>query len=349
MVPISKELSTKIRITVFLATVLVVLRHSINVHIYYPDVYSTGFRDINSFIQILINSLTNIAVPFFFLVSGYLFFYQLKLKLVLSKWKKRVKTLLVPYIIWNILMLVFLLTIQRISFIDKYSSFEYININLKTVLNNILIDPALGQFWYIRDLLLFVIISPALLLIFKNKYIFYIYLVLLLYIWQPIDTSFFSTEGIFFYSIGGFLGYTNKNMRVNFSGALVIATFVFWIALKLILMFNLFSNIEFVMSLEKLAILVGILFFWCSSDRINKKVEKHLLALSAYAFFIYAFQAPTINIIYKGTLTLLPQSQLLGLFTYFFAVIVVVALSILLAKILKSYTPKFYFLLTGNR
>lgn len=48
--------------------------------------------------QVVTRILVDNAVPMFFLVSGFLFF--LKPGRIVDKWKKRGKTLLIPYILW---------------------------------------------------------------------------------------------------------------------------------------------------------------------------------------------------------------------------------------------------------
>ena len=58
---------------------------------------------------IISNVIARIAVLLFFVCSGFLFFFkteEFSLHTYLSKLKKRVKTLLIPYLIWNTLFIV---------------------------------------------------------------------------------------------------------------------------------------------------------------------------------------------------------------------------------------------------
>ena len=53
--------------------------------------------------------LTHVCVPVFYLISGYLFFIRLEkwdYKVYLDKLKKRCKSLLMPFLIWNSLAIV---------------------------------------------------------------------------------------------------------------------------------------------------------------------------------------------------------------------------------------------------
>ena len=60
--------------------------------------------------QILCSMMLRMAVPFFFFVSGYFFFKSgiLTLRSYIDKLKRRANTLLLPYMVWNMLyMLLF--------------------------------------------------------------------------------------------------------------------------------------------------------------------------------------------------------------------------------------------------
>lgn len=68
-----------------------------------------------------------LAVPFFFFISGYLFFtnYKNGKEFYFYKWRKRFYTLLVPYIFWNLLTIVLYYLLQRYSLTKDYFSGTY--------------------------------------------------------------------------------------------------------------------------------------------------------------------------------------------------------------------------------
>lgn len=49
------------------------------------------------------NGLGQIAVPGFFIVSAYLFYRNFSMDKLYNKWKSRLKTVAVPYLLWNFL------------------------------------------------------------------------------------------------------------------------------------------------------------------------------------------------------------------------------------------------------
>ena len=63
----------------------------------------------------ILGCFTGLAVPMFFIISSFLFFYDMK-EFDTQKWcvklKKRIRTLLMPYLFWNLCYLLFMLIVQ---------------------------------------------------------------------------------------------------------------------------------------------------------------------------------------------------------------------------------------------
>ncbi|MDR1527495.1 MAG: acyltransferase family protein [Dysgonamonadaceae bacterium] len=75
--------------------------------------------------EMISHNLGAIAVPCFFLFSGFFFFYKMKenwnFNFYLTQLKKRFRTLLIPYLIWNLLMV---LAIVVISYVFRLFTLE---------------------------------------------------------------------------------------------------------------------------------------------------------------------------------------------------------------------------------
>lgn len=123
---------------------------------------------IYSNLSFLISKLiAGIAVPLFYVFSGYFFFYNTSSFTVndyLGKLKKRVKTLLIPYIFWNLAVIAFYFAAQ--TFLPSMMSG-----NNKLIVDYTLVDwfrafwnynnemPISYQLWFIRDLIVVVLMS----------------------------------------------------------------------------------------------------------------------------------------------------------------------------------------------
>lgn len=131
----------------------------------------------------------NMAVPCFFFISGYLFFRNvesLSVRLYCDKLRRRVQTLLQPYLLWNLLILA-LYAIGQMAFpslfsgantkIADYSVAEWAQAFWCVEGTQSPINPPL---WYIRDLMVMVVLSPLLYCLMKNRVVGALFLCVML-------------------------------------------------------------------------------------------------------------------------------------------------------------------------
>ena len=100
--------------------------------------------------------------------------------------------------------------------------------------------------------------------------------------------------------------------------------------------------------------LAGLYVVWRIYDivaRGNDQIAKHGLWkwMCGYSFFIYLFHEPTFNIIKKLTLACCGQNEWSLILLYYINPWIMVALSIVVAKILQCTMPRIYNILTGGR
>ena len=118
--------------------------------------------------NIISQGIARVAVPLFFLLSGYLFF--LGFHWSITKYKKkllsRISTLLIPFVFWNCLILLLLAIAQELQsfqsffpgndkLISTYGMFDYLN-----ALFGFNRFPVSYQFWFIRDLVVMILLVP---------------------------------------------------------------------------------------------------------------------------------------------------------------------------------------------
>lgn len=100
------------------------------------------------------------ALTFFFFLSSFWLYYKTNNLSELSiKCFKRIKTLLVPFILWSTIVLI--LTI--ILFKNHY------NFSLENIIELYFFKPIIGPFWYILALLIYMIISPIIILLKRHR------------------------------------------------------------------------------------------------------------------------------------------------------------------------------------
>ena len=153
----------------FILSVLVVLIHASSFSQYIRSVEIPFFENfINIFFR---KALPLFAVPLFFIILGATFFRDYNSSDYLKKIKNRIRTLAVPYLIWNILCMIFSIIISN-TFISNYligrQKFVF---TAENVLLSVFHYKCNGPFWFVFALMLYVLLTPLIQILIKNKII----------------------------------------------------------------------------------------------------------------------------------------------------------------------------------
>lgn len=168
----NQYLSDKIKILSFCSIILVLYIHS-GFHDYPHEIL--GMK-MNHILQNTISGMIGqCAVPLFYMISGYLFFLNTEkgITSITRKIKKRIKTLLIPFIIACLFFPLFYLLIEIIPGTDRFiNSQNDFSSNFQQPIGYILVSlfyktpggtsPWAFQLWFLRDLIIVVAISPIL-------------------------------------------------------------------------------------------------------------------------------------------------------------------------------------------
>lgn len=169
----------------------------------YDDVAPLGAL----FIKWLCQSIAGCAVPTFFIISGYLFFKGLvrfSPEVYLSKLRRRCHTLLIPYLIWNIIALVLLWVKWYCFHMPGLGVFTNDGINLTALLKGFWITsagyPFEFAFWFIRNLIVFVVLSPLASWMSRN-------------LWMVAIALAFNIYGFEYFLLGAFIARRGETLR----------------------------------------------------------------------------------------------------------------------------------------
>lgn len=149
----------------------VVLTHSINYDTY--PLRSNGFAgELLYQIQHWELIISGLTIPIYYCISGFSFFAGYEPSKTLSKWKRRIFSLFVPWVLWNTIMWALGLAMESIPAIASRlnSGFGY-ELSLRSWFIDGLIKSADGPMWFMLNLMVAVLLSPLLYYVLKNKYI----------------------------------------------------------------------------------------------------------------------------------------------------------------------------------
>jgi len=306
-----------------------------------------------------------VCVPLFFFISGFLFFYGTEgfsIQLYLKKLKSRIRSLLVPYIVWNFVVLLFFILAQTfltgnfVSGVNKpivnYSVMDWlwsfwdtshINPHVEKTL------PVNSPFWFIRDLMVVVLTSPLLYFLIKKLKV---YAVILLGVVWVINPYFYlpglSTVSFFFFTVGAYFSINKKDFVQLIKPLLPWAAGVF--VLMVAAEFYFFGKTCW-SYLYCTNVLVGMLFpIALSAHFITKGCWRPNSLLTEGSFFIFAYHRLPLVFTIKFLFHMIhPQSEIALLFLYLACPAIVIMLGLLGYRLLKNIFPRFTAIICGGR
>lgn len=300
--------------------------------------------------------VATVCVPLLFLISGYLFYHGLDLSRTgfTSRIAKRGRSLLVPYLAWNMLCLLLTLIAQSLAGTSRYVSgrsapiasfsfFDYLN-----AIFGVNTHPIAYQFWFVRDLFLLVLLSPLLYLLLRWAALPFLAAVALWWsasnVWSlPV----LSRESILFFSVGGLIAIWNVNPlgidRYN------VFSLVY---LPLSIMDALTKHQSFNNPIHKVAELCGIVCLFCATRYVRRwsACRNMLITLSSASFFVFAAHEPLLTVTRKLTYHMFsPPSDLIIVALYFADAIGVVVVCTTAYYLCRRTAPQLTRLMTGGR
>ncbi len=354
----NEYLKTKIRVLSFFLVVLVVYVHSYNIDIKINNGVKYSANGFVFFIEEFFSQgLNRIASPLFFIISGYLFFANItgKVSDFISKFNKRVKTLVIPFLFWSLTGLVVYWVLQMLPFSDVFFTKLPLNeYSISKLFHTLILNPIPYQLWYVRDLTLFVILSPLLFILIRRVRFTMLFICLVLWL---IDFNFiiFRSQSFFFFISGAILGTHYKELTLQRGPWKSWPLFSLWLVLFLIkttLIFKGFQNSIILTQLHKAGIISGILAVNFMYDNIYDRIESDIYKMRhifVYTFFIFAAHEPLLIIIKKMLFYLLNSSSVSAFFIYFMAPLITISLCLISAVLIRSYAPRLYGVMTGWR
>ncbi len=300
------------------------------------------------------NWLGETGVPGFFFISGYLFF--LSKKTYLQKLKARVHTLVIPYILWNIIMLVLYIATYFLGYPQNINGSSLADYHFTDYLrlfwdrgsyDNGNFVPLLCPLWYIRNLLIMSILSPILYYIIR--YAREVFLILTAAWWLTTYHNAFIPQTVLFFSLGAYFSIFNINPLQIATENKKLVTILFC----LFAVGDLFSHVAIGtpinLQLHRLSLIFNIPALLLLADFcVNHGYTSKLLPNSA--FIVFCVHYPIVVLLRKICISKFYDfSDYVHILLYFACVILATLLSIGFYCILARLFPKDKNILSGNR
>lgn len=309
--------------------------------------------ELNKFTEVFFTGvITSYAVTLFFIISGMLFYRNYDKTKYFDKLKSRIRTLLIPFFIWNIIWMLFEIVCSNTFISSYFIGREKFVLTFPNVMNAIFHYGCNGPFWFVFELFFFIIITPIIDKITNNKYIgLFVALIILLLAEFDIGLPhplFYSKEALSHYIIGSVIGkhYFEKFKNKSSSKEQLVSV-VFTIFFSVYYFVCLSLNIEQPMFLKNFLIVFLSITFWNLMDLFVDKMKEY--NFYSYSFAVFAMHINVSAVISKLLYMILPKTQYMVLPNFILTLIITLSLINLFCTILKSFLPKFYSLLMGSR
>lgn len=317
------------------------------------------------------------SVPIYFFISGFVFFLGIELTKdkYIQKLKNRIKTLLIPYIIWNIVAALLVLPRFLPCFSSLFPNIHKIRLDfslpaiLETFWNakeGIFIQPIVvdevvnnstypqdGPLWFVRDLMIVVLCTPILYWVLqRTRYYFVLGLGVLWFTLAYWDLGHINQllTAFFFFSWGAYMSVNKKDMMQEFS-RFFKESMIFYPLLALLFVASVHCFPEASDTIKRLNVFVGLFFAYnVSSWLLTHGVCKVSSFLAASSFFIYITHTLICGELLKLLfLTFHPVTDFGMISIYLLAVVFTVALLLLVFYLLRRYAPSFLKVIAGRK
>lgn len=320
--------------------------------------------------------LTHIAVPTFFLISGFLFFLKMEKwskELYVSKMKKRWVSLVIPYLCWNAIAVLIVVGMKIGAYFVKGKPLSNIlvyfqeqrgwhlfwdcNVWAENRLNWLgwpvpMSGPVDLPLWFLRDLIVVSICTPLIYYFLKHFRHWGVLLLAFTYvsgIWPSCPG--FTVTTFFFFSWGAYLSMNRLNLVTSFRRYSAVS-YVLSIGLLLITVAFDGRNTAEGMLVYPFYIIAGVVAVVnLASTLLQKDMVRLHPFLSQASFFIYA--SHTLLILGKadGIMGKLIPTELPDLLAlrYLLTPCLAVAACLCLYALLRRYAPGLLKVLMGNR
>lgn len=231
--------SESINMLRFPLAILVVFVHGFGADIDVSELHASGLTGlaVSDYIRLFFSVvIARSAVPIFFIISGYLLFLKVEeynKTVYISKLRKRWHSLVIPYFSWIVLLILWTLMFKVggillhgkpwTGFLDYFQNNGYLHMlwdssvweerNTWLGIETHNSGPVLLPFWYMRDLIMMVVISPVIYWLIKKLKIIFIILLLAIYVFD-IRVSWMSgtfTCASLFFSLGAYFAIKKQD------------------------------------------------------------------------------------------------------------------------------------------
>lgn len=352
---------------------LLVYVHGYNLDVRYLHIFSMPAEalDATTFTEYLLaNGILRFRIPMLFIISGYLF-AMLDSTPHRDRIKKRVRTLLLPYVLWSALCLALFYVAEMFQptrdwiaaahvaqvddtrmLVHDYHWWEW--------LIRLTLAPLPYQLWFIRVLFIYNLAYPWIRNWVTGPRSVKVFFGIATFLWLGnVQLFLFEGEGLLCFALGVWMQKTgfnisepNRWLRPRWWAVVFVSA----ATIKTCLAFDgqaLLGDAVFplLIVLHKLTVASGLIAAWFGCDALVRwaMARRWFVWLTGFSFIIYAVHAPWVAVLIDPAFALvgdMPGKQML---VFILLPLALIAFSVALGALMRKAVPGVYGVLTGGR
>ncbi len=326
----------------FILCMLVVCIHSQNMYI-----FTNNVPWINTIITFFIERIAICAVAGFFLCSSFLFYRNLTWKNMIEKLKRRINTLVIPFLMWNLIYYLIHFTARKIPYLGGLFGCQ-IPLNIQEILHSIFLYKYNPVFWFMMYLIIFSYLSPLIYLLLKQKWVGLFIVIVTCYL------SFTSALAPFIhpkildlfnwsicYLVGAYSGLHLQNVCMTKQKKFALFS-SFLVAIVCFYFAFIVENSAWIMSYR----IFGAMVIWYLLWILNIPKVQHWMQNT---FFIYAIHQIVALFLNKIGCIVLGTSMYAGGIVFLLIPLFILLLSNVFERISSRFFPHIWSILSGGR
>lgn len=289
-------------------------------------------------------AVIRISIPCFFMMSGYQFFRGFTMKKLEGKWKRRIKTLLIPYLVWNLLYYIGYHVANQISFLREIVNKPQIGVSLAELIDSVVFYRYNPLFWFMYQLILLVILAPVFYLFLRKVWSGVLLLVMILMgIYGELSFLSVNLDAAFYYAVAGFWAiHGQRQVEAQWTCRRgLLGTGILLLGIQISKWYYMRGFIPAIVVYHVMAIM-GL---WLMVDVKWLKVWKPWMEDT---FFIYAFHFIPVRFLNKTMAVLFQGNEMAAGFFYLIMPVFTITVCCGIAKVLQ-HIPWMWRVLNGGR
>lgn len=340
-----KRFHNKIVYISFILSIMVIQIHTYNLETYQLVSRNDWFAQLVRGYENYFNNLETVCVPFFFFISGVLFYRTFQWSKILEKYRSRIRSLAIPYLCWCTVYYLYFVFLTNVPIVSGYVVSDTIEFSV-TEWIGWLWAKSYYTLWFLKELLLLVLLSPIIYLLLKNHGNSKLPTGIIIFV-SLITITLIGDREIFGFNIyyfgGALLGINYDYLLHDKNKVLSIAGMIYVIIYLIMLPWQITNH-----TIEQIMKLIFVIAIWFALD-FFMQFEREPYWWMRITFFVYCAHDLILEALEKLFILLFGKATVWALIDFVGMPIVVFALCAVCAALLKSYTPLVWKIISGAR